>query len=105
MRNLETQIQTTKTLIKFCEDHDYPSVLLNDIRDCLKSLQKDDLARAISSFKKVPLGGMGCFNDWLPSARFPNETPVYVSDLFQVLIGHWNLMMQKLSERHESKLR
>lgn len=99
MLNLEVQIQTTRTLIKFCEDHDYRSLFLDDMRSCLNALQRGKVVDALAAFKKVPLGGMGCFNDWLPPAKFSNETPAYTSDLFKVLVGHWNLMMKALSDR------
>jgi hypothetical protein len=99
MLTVDVQIQTTKTLIKFCEDHDYQSPFLDDMRSCLKALQQGKIAVALAAFKKVPLGGMGCFNDWLPPTKFPNETSTYVSDLFNILVGHWNLMMQRLPDK------
>lgn len=98
MASLELQIQATKTLLKFCEDHDYRVKGVEHLQTCLTALQRDQASEAVKAYHSVPLGGMGCFNDWLPPVRFKNETPEYVSNLFEVLIADWNFSMHKLSE-------
>jgi hypothetical protein len=49
--------------------------------------------------KMFLFGGMGCFNDWIPNAKFSNETPQYVADLCEVLVAYWSLLMRKLIDK------
>jgi len=96
MTTLEPQIQATRTLVKFCADHGYDVKGVDHIRTCLRALEKKNIAAAVDAFQKIPLGGMGCFNDWIPNVKSENETPQYVADLFEVLVAYWNLTMKKL---------
>jgi hypothetical protein len=49
---------------------------------------------AVEYYLKVPLGGMGCFNDWLPPVAFKHETPEYVQAVFEALVTQWSLAMK-----------
>ncbi len=54
---------------------------------------------AFEAYMRVPLGRMGCFDDWSPPVVFSHETPEYAKAVFQALITEWNLLMQ-LSKRN-----
>lgn len=92
--HIHSQQRATRALIKFCEDHgdEYPAVV--ELRSCLKALERGNVKAAVESYKKVPLGGMGCFNDWLPPVKFSNETPEYVQAVFEALTSQWSLLMR-----------
>jgi hypothetical protein len=92
--HIYSQQRATRALIKFCEDHgdEYPSVA--ELRTCLKELQRGNIKAAVECYQKVPLGGMGCFNDWLPPVVFSNETPEYVQAVFEALTSQWSLLMR-----------
>ena len=99
---VEPQKQAARALIKFCEDHSYNVAALESIRACLRALNRNDVHGALGAYKKVPLGGMGCFNDWIPKAKFSNETAESVLDLFEVLVAYWSLSMRALLKETES---
>jgi hypothetical protein len=92
--HIHSQQRATRALIKFCEEHgdEYPSV--GELRTCLEALEQGDIKVAVQSYQKVPLGGMGCFNDWLPPVVFSHETPEYVQAVFEALTSHWSLLMR-----------
>jgi hypothetical protein len=92
---MDWQRKVTKALIKFCEDHKYPTLGLREIRDCLKALERSDTKAAIESYRKIPVGGrMGYFDDWLPPVVFPHESPEYAQIIFQVLLNEWDRVMK-----------
>jgi len=92
---IDWQRKVTRALLKFCEDHNYPSFGLTDIRECLKALEGSDIKNAVECYRKVPLGGrMGYFDDWLPPVVFPRETAEYVQIIFQALLNEWNRVMK-----------
>lgn len=94
-RYVGLQRSVTKALLKFCEDHRYPSLGLTEIRDCLKSLERGDVKAAIESYQQVPLGGrMGYFDDWCPQVVFNHETPEYVQAIFNALLNEWDRSMK-----------
>jgi len=92
--HIHSQQRATRALIKFCEDRGdhYPSVA--ELHECLKALERRDIKTAVESYQKVPLGGMGCFNDWLPPVVFSHETPEYVQAVFEALTTQWSLLMK-----------
>ena len=93
------QQTVTRTLLKFCEDHQYPDAGLTEIRECLKYLKRGDLLSAVGSYRKVPLGGrMGYFDEWVPPVIFSNETDEYVSTLFGALVSQWREVMERLPD-------
>jgi hypothetical protein len=92
---VQWKVKVTKALIKFCEDHKYPSDGLRSLRDCLAALEQADLKSAVEFYRKVPLGRtMGCFDDWSPPAVLPRETPEYVLVVFQALLNEWDRVMK-----------
>jgi hypothetical protein len=92
---MDWQRKVTEALLKFCEDHKYPTIGLTEIRDCLKALERKDIKTAVESYRKVPLGGrMGYFDDWLPPVVFPQETPEYVQIVFRALLNEWDRVMK-----------
>jgi hypothetical protein len=92
---VQWKVKVTKALIKFCEDHRYPSGGLRALHDCLAALDQGDLKSAVEYYRKVPLGRtMGCFDDWFPPAEFPHETPEYIQVVFQALLNEWDRVMK-----------
>ena len=96
---IDWQLRVTRALLKFCVDHNYPSLGLTEIRQSLKALERGDLKTAVECYRKVPLGGrMGYFDDWLPSVVFPSETAEYVQIVFRALLNEWDRVMRLSAE-------
>ena len=94
-RYMDWQQKVTKALLKFCEDHKYPTSGLSEIRGCLEALVRKDVKTAVECYRKVPLGGrMGYFDDWLPPVVFPHEGSEYVQVVFRALINEWDRVMK-----------
>ena len=92
---IDWQLRVTRALLKFCVDHNYPSLGLTEIRQSLKALERSDLKTAVECYRKVPLGGrMGYFDDWLPPVVFPSETAEYVQIVFRALLNEWDRVMR-----------
>lgn len=89
-----SQLRATQGLIKFCEDHGYDVGGVNELRACLKALTRKDMKSAVQAYQRVPLGGMGRFDDWLPPVVFPHENAEYVRAVFEALVTQWNLLMR-----------
>jgi hypothetical protein len=89
-----SQRRATRGLIKFCEDHGYDVGGVQELRACLKALDKKDIESAVEAYLRVPLGGMGCFDDWLPPVIFAHETADYARAVFEALVTQWNLLMR-----------
>lgn len=92
--HLHSQQRATRALIKFCEDRgdEYPAV--EELRNCLTALERRNIKAAVEAYERVPLGGMGCFNDWLPPVVFSHENPEYVQAVFEALTTQWALLMK-----------
>jgi hypothetical protein len=86
-------VGSTRALLMFCRSHDRASGLDN-IENCLKALEQDDFNSAYQWYKRVPLGGMGCFNDWFPPPMLPGEDGEYVSTVFDALCERWSRLMK-----------
>ena len=94
-----SQRRATGALIKFCEDHGYDVGGVEELRACLKALDRKDIKSAVETYLRLPMGGMGCFDDWLPPAVFAHETADYARAVFEALITQWSLLMKlSLSE-------
>lgn len=92
---MDWQRKVTKTLLKFSEDHGYPSSGLTEIRECFTALERRDIKTAVEFYQKLPLGGrMGYFDDWFPPVVFPQETPEYVEVVFRALVNEWDRVMK-----------
>lgn len=89
-----SQKRATKALIKFCEDHGYDVDGVEDLRACLKSLEQANIESAVSAYLRIPIGGMGRFDDWLPPTAFDHETPEYSRAVFEALVTQWSLLMK-----------
>ena len=89
-----SQQRATRALIKFCEDHGNNVAGVRELRTCLKALDRKDMKSAMEAYRRIPLGGMGRFDDWLPPVVFAHETPDYTRAVFEALITQWNLSMQ-----------
>ncbi len=89
-----SQRRATRALIKFCEDHGYDVGGVEELRACLKALDKKDIKSAVEAYLRIPMGGMGCFDDWLPPVVFAHETSDYARTVFEALITQWSLLMK-----------
>lgn len=87
------QLRATRALLKFCEEHGDDTSGLKDIRACIAALEANETQKALASYRKVPLGGAGCFDDWFPPVVYEHETGEYVSAVFEALISRWIQMM------------
>ncbi|HYJ87391.1 MAG TPA: hypothetical protein VEW46_15120 [Pyrinomonadaceae bacterium] len=92
--HIHSQQRATRALIKFCSDHDYDYPAIPDLHHCLRALEQGNIKAAVEFYQKVPLGGMGCFNDWLPPVIFSHENPEYVQAVFEALTSQWSLLMR-----------
>jgi hypothetical protein len=95
--NIDAQIRATRALLKFCRDHqqsETESSYVLEIVKCLHFLERGDVKRAQEHFQKVPIGGMGCFNDWFPPVVFAHEDPDYVWAVFDALVAYWCHVMK-----------
>ena len=72
--------------MKFCRDHQYSAGGLVHLQACIAALEADDFRTAVSHFRSIPLGGMGCFNDWFPPVIYKHESSDYVSAIFDSLV-------------------
>jgi hypothetical protein len=98
--HFDKQAESTKALIKFCEGHDHvggPHV--ESLRQCLKALEGRDIREAVKHFRNIPLGGMGCFNDWWPRAGCEHETDEYACAVFDALVERWSRLMRLSEEK------
>ena len=91
--HVDVQLRATRALLKFCEEHDYSEVGLAPVRECLAALQRKDIEQAVASYRLVPLGGNGCFNDWFPPVVFPHEDGDYSWAVFDALVERWSRLM------------
>lgn len=96
------QTAATKALVKFCEDHGYVSTYVDSLRKCLAALDEKDIASAVKHFRDVPLGRMGCFDDWFPRAAGKHESDEYACAVFEALVERWHRLMS-LSAKENSK--
>src|SRR6266705_1901162 len=87
-RSLAPMIHSTKALIKFCEDHDGVDKA-RQLRVVLAAVEANNRLAAVRAFKSIPFGGMGRFPDWIPPAKYENETPEYVQEVFVALTVQW----------------
>ena len=88
------QERATQALVKFCDDHNYDVNGVERLRACVNALKRKDMKTAYELYLTIPLGRMGCFDDWLPPVVFKHETPEYVRGVFEALITQWSLLMQ-----------
>ncbi len=89
----------TRTLLKFCQDHQYPDHGLLAVRECLKALEQGDVEAAFHAYQKVPLGGrMGYFDEWVVPVVFEHETPEYVHFVFAALVAQWRWAMDRAQQ-------
>jgi hypothetical protein len=91
--DLDPVIRTTRALLKFCRDHQYPECGMVNIQCCLDALQHQDIGAAMRHFKAVPRGGMGTFDDWFPPVVFAHEDADYVWAVFEALVERWSRLM------------
>jgi hypothetical protein len=90
----------TRSLLKFCVDHNCRDPALADIRACLAALEAGERTNAIAAFKKVPLGKDG-FGDWWPPVTLPSENEEYVTVVFEALVERWHRLMENSSRGSE----
>ena len=95
----EKQKAATRELIEFCHEHGNDTQNVSHLRSCLLALEQDDVRSALSFFEKIPRGGMGTFNDWLPPPVHKKETHESASATFDSLVAEWARSMKELESR------
>jgi len=103
--DLDQPAEATRKLIEFCEEQDYKTTFLDSIKACSLALDSGDREKAVKSFEAVPLGGMGCFNDWMPTPksgwRFSDKSLAKIAKQFDELVENWSLAMRSLKQANE----
>jgi hypothetical protein len=84
------QQQATRTLLKFCEDHNH--VQTSIVRDCLHALEEEEMSEAIAKFQCLNFGPYG-FDDWFPPPVVPYENGEYAWQVFKALVEVWHRLM------------
>ena len=90
------QKDTTRSLIKFCSERGNDTAPVRSLDLCLQALEAGQVDAALSHYKNVPLGGMGCFNDWLPPPVQEGETHQTAFATFESLVTEWAMSMRLL---------
>jgi hypothetical protein len=94
-RYVKLQLSVTRAVLKFCEDHKYPTGGLSEVRSCLRSLEREDITNALDAYERIPLGGrMGYFDDWVPEVVCHHETPEHIQIVFYALLNEWDRVMK-----------
>jgi hypothetical protein len=84
----------TRALSKFRREHGFPEGGLAHVDACAAALEAQDFSKAWKHFKAIPFGGMGTFNDFLPSVAYPHEDPNYLWALDVSLCERWYRLMK-----------
>jgi hypothetical protein len=79
-------LSSSRALMKFCREHRYPEGGLVRLQECIAALEADNFREAANCFRSIPLGGMGCFNDWFPPVIYDHENSDYVTVIFDSLL-------------------
>jgi hypothetical protein len=88
----------TRTLLKFCTEHQCNDPALEHVRACLANLEAGVRSKAIEAYKKVTWGKEG-FSDWWPHPTPPLETQEYVGEVFLALAERWHRLMESFLRR------
>ena len=91
--------EATAALLKFCEDHGKNPESLVELRVCADALKWGRREKAVEAFRRIPLGGMGTFADWVPATKYPHETDGYVSSVFEALLFRFAHFMRLLEKQ------
>ncbi|MGR3650159.1 MAG: hypothetical protein ACU0BJ_17235 [Shimia sp.] len=60
------------------------------LRDIQRAIESNDLPKAKNLAKQLPLGGMGCFDDfWVSSVDSEDGDPSYDQTVFEALLFSW----------------
>lgn len=84
----------TRALAKFRREHGFPASGLSKVDACAAALEANDFDLARKHFRTIPFGGMGTFNDWLPSVAYPYEDANYVWAVDVALSERWYRLMK-----------
>ena len=90
---LDAQLSATNALLKFCVEHNYKDENMSNLKACQNALETRQINKAVEEYKKIPLGGNGCFNDWRPDTVYDHETEQYIEAVFKALIERWSRLM------------
>lgn len=86
---------TAAALVQFCDLYRPGDPSVDPVRRCLLALDAGDIGVALTAFREVPLGGYGCFNDWLP---IDDEDADYRWAVFLALTERWARLMRALPD-------
>jgi hypothetical protein len=97
---LNIQIDTTRALIKFIEDHD--GAVDSDLNKCLYALEKKDIEAAVNHAKLIKPHGMGGLTDWYPPKTIEGETREYNEQVLRALVNEWCRVISLSFEKQDS---
>ena len=89
-----TMLTAARALLKFCRDHQYPAGGLVDLEACVTALESGEFRATVTSFRRIPFGGNGCFNNWCPPVVYEHEDRVYVSAVFDALCERFHRLFR-----------
>ncbi|MGB7157842.1 MAG: hypothetical protein WBD40_07235 [Tepidisphaeraceae bacterium] len=85
---------TGRALVKFRLEHGYPAAGLADVIACNDAIEARDVRKALKHFRSIAFGGMGTFNDWLPSVAYEHEDADYCWAIGVALFDRWYRLMK-----------
>ena len=94
MITLTNAVPATKALLHFCRTHNRNDLALEPFEHCLKALEAKDLETAQQIAQDIPLGTMGCFDDWGPRGTSPGETNEHAYEVFRALVMRWSFLLK-----------
>jgi hypothetical protein len=91
-------IRAARALVKFMREHGNNTSRVDLVEQCAIALERRDWKTAVKLYQQVPLGRMGCLDDWFPPPKFSNETVDYAWAVFEALVTSWNIQMRTLDK-------
>src|SRR4051812_33669123 len=87
---------TGRALAKFRVEHGYPITApgLADVVACNDALEAHDLPTALKHFRRIPFGGIGTFNDYIPTVAYEHEDVNYCWAIDVALLDRWYRLMR-----------
>ncbi len=98
---LFTMISATRALLKFHHDHQGAEGATKQLQAYLNALEEDDFQAALKLFHAIPLGRMGCIDDWFPPVVYEHENEEYVDAVFRALIERIFRLMKRAAGEYK----
>jgi hypothetical protein len=79
--------------LKFCREHQYGELGLENLAACVASLEADDFPSALKHFRAINLGKDG-LSDWFPPVVYEHEDGDYVWVVLEALVERSHRLMR-----------